>query len=107
MDLYKHAFRLTPLVPSELVADCFALALEVRVVDMRASPYDLADLGVEPIRIETVEGKQQSAAAQRAFAERAAPLRERLRQWSQRVAAATSSGVAPSKSAISDSRTAT
>ena len=107
MDLYKHAFRLTPLVPSELVADCFALALEVRVVDMRASPYDLADLGVEPIRIETVEGKQEYAAAQRAFAERAAPLRERLRQWSQRVAAATSSGVAPSNSAISDSRTAT
>ena len=61
----------------------------------------------EPIRIETVEGKQEYAAAQRAFAERAAPLRERLRQWSQRVAAATSSGVAPSKSAISDSRTAT
>ena len=33
---------------------------------------------LEPIRIETPEGKQEYAARQRAFAERAAPLRERL-----------------------------
>jgi hypothetical protein len=91
MDLYKHAFRLTPLVPSELVADSFELALEVRVVDMRASPYDLADIGVVPIRIETAEGKQEYAAAQRRFAERAAPLRARLVEGCQRVLAARSS----------------
>ncbi len=78
MDLYKHAFRLTPLVPSELVADCFELARDIRVVDMQASPYDLADLGFAPIRIETAEGKQEYAAAQRVFADRAAPLRIRL-----------------------------
>ena len=42
MDLYKHAFRLTPLVPSELVADCFELAWDIRELDMRASPYDFA-----------------------------------------------------------------
>lgn len=78
MDLYKHAFRMSPLVPSSLVADCFELAWEVRVLDMRASPYDFADLGLGPVRIETSEGKQEYAAAQRAFAERAAPLRERL-----------------------------
>ena len=41
MDLYKHAFRLSPLVPSELVADCFELARDIRVLDMRAAPYDL------------------------------------------------------------------
>ncbi|BBH18161.1 hypothetical protein Back2_24480 [Nocardioides baekrokdamisoli] len=75
MDLYKHAFRLSPLIPSELVADCFELAWKVRVLDMRASPYDFADLGLEPVRIETPEGKQAYAAAQREFAERAAPLR--------------------------------
>ena len=45
---------------------------------MRASPYDLADLGFAPVRIETPEGKQEYAAAQRGFADRAAPLRERL-----------------------------
>ncbi|MEO7844905.1 MAG: 3-methyladenine DNA glycosylase [Nocardioides sp.] len=78
MDLYKHAFRLSPLVPSDLVADCFALAREIRVMDMRASPYDLADLGLEPIAIETAAGKQVYAAEQRAFAGRAAPLRQRL-----------------------------
>ena len=50
MDLYKHAFRLSPLVPSELVADCFELARDIRVLDMRASPYDLSDLGYEPVR---------------------------------------------------------
>jgi len=78
MDLYKHAFRLTPMVPSELVADCFELARDIRVLDMRASPYDLADLGLAPVRIETAEGKRQYTAAQRAFAERVRPLREAL-----------------------------
>ncbi len=78
MDLYKHAFRLSPLVPSELVADCFALARDIRTLDMRASPYDLAALGYEPVAIETPEGKQAYVAAQRAFAERGAPLRQRL-----------------------------
>jgi hypothetical protein len=78
MDLYKHAFRLWPLVGSDLVADCFVLAWDVRTVDMRAAPYDLADLGFPPIRIETPEGKQEYAALQRGFTERAAPLRARL-----------------------------
>jgi hypothetical protein len=78
MDLYKHAFRLWPLVGSDLVVDCFELARDIRVLDMRASPYDLSDLGFEPVAIETPEGKQAYAAAQRGFAERAATLRERL-----------------------------
>ena len=78
MDLYKHAFRLLPLVPSHLVADCFELAWQIRTLDMQASPYDLADLGLEPIRIETADGKQRYAARQRQFSEAAAPLRQRL-----------------------------
>ena len=78
MDLYKHAFRLTPMVPSELVADCFELARDIRVLDMRAAPYDLADLGFEPVTIETAEGKAAYVEAQRGFAERGAPLRARL-----------------------------
>ncbi len=78
MDLYKHAFRLTPLVRSELVADCFELAREIRELDMRAAPYDLRDLGFEPVRIETPEGKQEYVAQQRRFAERAAPLRRAI-----------------------------
>lgn len=85
MDLYKHAFRLSPMVPSELVADCFALAWDIRLLDMRAAPYDLADLGLEPVRIETAEGKREYAAAQAGFAERGAPLRARLVEWCERL----------------------
>ena len=78
MDLYKWAYKLSPLVDSELVADCFALARDIRELDMRASPYDLAALGLPPVPVETPEGRGQYAAAQRAFAVRAAPLRDRL-----------------------------
>ncbi|NEE04509.1 3-methyladenine DNA glycosylase [Phytoactinopolyspora halotolerans] len=78
MDLYKWAYKLAPIVPSELVLDAFMLAREIRELDMRASPYDLRDLGYEPIPIETREGKALYAAAQRAFAERATDLRRRL-----------------------------
>ena len=87
MDLYKHAFRLSPLVPSELVADCFALAWDIRELDMRASPYDFADLGFSAVRIETPEGKRAYAAAQRTFAERGAPLRARLIEECERLLA--------------------
>jgi hypothetical protein len=78
MDLYKWAYKLSPLVPSELVADAFALAREIRTLDMRASPYDLAALGLAPVRVETADGRAEYAAAQRSFAGRAAPLRRRL-----------------------------
>ncbi len=78
MDCYKWAFKLAPMTPSELVVDCFELAREVRQVDMRASPYDLGSLGLEPIRIETAEGKTAYLAHQRDFAARSNELRERL-----------------------------
>ena len=41
MDLYKWAYKLSPATPGELVADCFELAVEIRELDMRASPADL------------------------------------------------------------------
>jgi hypothetical protein len=94
MDLYKHAFRLTPMVSSDLVADCFELARDIRVLDMRAAPYDLADLGFAPVRIETAAGKQEYAAAQRGFAERGAPLRQRLVAECARLLAAPREAVA-------------
>ncbi len=88
MDLYKHAFRLTPMICSDLVADCFELAWDIRELDMRASPYDLIGFGRAcPVRIETPEGKQEYAAAQRVFAQRAAPLRGRLIQECERLLA--------------------
>ncbi|MDP9822533.1 3-methyladenine DNA glycosylase [Nocardioides massiliensis] len=85
MDLYKHAFRLSPMVPSELVADCFSLAREIRELDMRASPYDLSELGFEPVAIETAEGKQAYVEAQADFARRGAPLRAVLIAWCDRL----------------------
>jgi hypothetical protein len=78
MDLYKWAYKLSPLSASDLVADCFELARDVRTVDMQASPYDLTDLGIEPICIETPEGRAEYVERQRDFTRRAEPLRERL-----------------------------
>jgi hypothetical protein len=78
MDLYKWAYKLAPLTPSELIADCFELASAIRETDMRASPYDLAALGLEPIRVETPQGRAEYAARQREFAERSQPLRHKL-----------------------------
>lgn len=78
MDLYKWAYKLDPYTPSDLVADCFALALDIRSLDMRASPYDLAPLGYAPVRIETAEGRARYRREQAEFTERARPLRARL-----------------------------
>ncbi|WP_432494557.1 3-methyladenine DNA glycosylase [Kineococcus gypseus] len=78
MDCYRWAMKLSPAVPGELLLDCFELARDVRVLDMRASPYDVTSLGHEPVPIETPEGKAQYVRAQRAFAERADPLRAAL-----------------------------
>ena len=78
MDLYKWAFKLAPFTASELTADCFDLARNVRALDMRASPYDFTALGYLPVRIETPEGRSEYEALQREFAICAAPLRERL-----------------------------
>ena len=78
MDLYKYAMWFSPFVGSDLIADCFALAREARELDMRAAPYDLVDLGYEPIRVETPEGRRDYATRQRGIAEQARPLRDRL-----------------------------
>ena len=78
MDLYKWAYKLGAAVPGQLLLDCFVLAADVRVLDMRASPYDLRSAGYEPVAIETPEGKAQYVAAQRGSARRGAELRARL-----------------------------
>ncbi len=77
MDLYKWTMKLSPAVPSALVLDAFSLALEVRRVDMQASPYDVSSHGLEPIAIETQDGKREYARLQSDFAARGASLRAR------------------------------
>ena len=78
MDLYKWAFKLAPFTPAELTADCFELAVAIREIDMRASPYDLRGLGFEPIAVETSAGRAEYERNQRVFAARGEPLRARL-----------------------------
>ena len=78
MDVYRWAYKLAPLTPSELIADCFALAHEIRTLDMRASPYDVTAIGLDPLPVETVEGRAEYVRHQRDFAARAAGLRARL-----------------------------
>ncbi|GAA4345341.1 3-methyladenine DNA glycosylase [Angustibacter luteus] len=75
MDLYKWTSKLLPAMPSSLVAAGFALARDAREVDMRASPYDLRQLGLEPIRIEEPAGRVEYVQAQRALADRGRVLR--------------------------------
>jgi len=78
MDLYRYAYEAGPLLASELVADCFEHARRAREVDMRASPYDVSALGLSPIEVETAAGRAQYAREQRALAQAAEQLRNRL-----------------------------
>lgn len=86
MDLYKWCFKLAPAVPSELTLEAFRLARDIRELDMRAAPYDLRELGYEPIRIETPSGRAEYAAAQRGFTVRSNALRRRLLEVLDRIA---------------------
>jgi len=78
MDVYKWATKLGPLVPGDLLLDCFELAKEIRYTDMAASPYDFSSYGLAPVRIETPDGKAEYARRQRDYAERSNALRRRL-----------------------------
>ena len=78
MDLHKWCMKLGPLVAGDLALDCFALAFDVRRLDMQASPYDLSSYGQRAVAIETPEGKAEYADRQRALSERASLLRGRL-----------------------------
>ncbi len=78
MDLYKWAHKLYPWISSDLILEAFELALEARTIDMMASPYDLLDHGLEPIKIETEAGRFQYAKAQQAIFEKGILVREKL-----------------------------
>jgi hypothetical protein len=78
MDLYRWAYTAMPWIGSDLLLDCFELAADLRVLDMEASPYDLQDLGFEPVRVETPDGRVEYQRRQREFSVRAEALRARL-----------------------------
>lgn len=78
MDLYKWAFKLYPWISSNTIREAFELAVEARVIDMKASPYDLIDYGLAPIKIETEEGRLKYLECQKGIYEKSMPLRQRL-----------------------------
>lgn len=78
MDLYKWASKAMPWVGSDLLIECFELALRLRELDMRASPYDLSEYGLTPVAIETSDGRREYEAIQRQHSAEAEPLREQL-----------------------------
>ena len=88
MDLYKWAFKLSPLISSDLLLRCFMLAIEAREIDMRASPYDFTELGFMPIPVETETGRQEYVEHQVQLAERARLLRAELLADVDRILAA-------------------
>jgi len=90
MDLYKWAYKFLPWTGGDLVADCFLLAVEARELDMRGSAYDCSGLGLEPLRIETADGRRRFIEWQRDISDRAVPLRSRLTEVLRLVAAGAS-----------------
>jgi hypothetical protein len=78
MDLYRWAYTSMPWTGSDLLADCFELAMDLRDLDMQAGPYDLRAFGVEPVRIETAEGRDEYQRRQRALSARASVVRSTL-----------------------------
>ena len=78
MDLYKWSYKLSPLIDSDIMMDAFELAYAARVLDMRASPYDLTALGFQPVRIEKPSGRAEYVRQQAVVAERAAVVRQAL-----------------------------
>jgi len=78
MDLYKWAWKMGPLVPGELFLDTLELAVDARILDMEASPYDCRELGFSVVAIETPEGKAEYVRRQRDLADRTKPMRSRL-----------------------------
>jgi len=78
MDLYKWAYKGWPWIASELIVDGLALAFDIRMLDMRASPYDLRARGLSPVCVETPEGRAEYAERQRGFFGRAQELRRQL-----------------------------
>lgn len=75
MDLYKWAFKLYPWMPSSLIFEAFELAMEARYIDMQASPYDMREQGMEPIKIETETGRKEYKEKQVMIFEKGQPLR--------------------------------
>jgi hypothetical protein len=104
MDLYKWCYKLGPLVESGLLMDCLESAADARELDMRASPYDLREYGLEPIAVEEAAGRAEYVRRQVAVADRAAPLRAALLSRCERLLAGSDHPLARPAAAFSGPR---
>lgn len=89
MDLYRFAFTLAPMVGAELVVECYAHARKARILDMRASPYDVSGFGFSPVCIETPEGRAEYVSQQRELADVTAVLRAQILEVTEVLVAAS------------------
>jgi hypothetical protein len=77
-DLYKWSAKLLSLLDSDIVMDAFELAHTARVLDIRASPYDLRTFGYEPVCVETPPSRAECVREQNLIGKRAAVVRDTL-----------------------------
>jgi len=78
MDLYKWCYKAMPWISSDLLWRCFQLTKDIRELDMRASPYNLTEFNLYPVKIETKSGRDEYERLQRDFSLRAITLRKEL-----------------------------
>ncbi|MDB4652914.1 hypothetical protein OAE39_01425 [Akkermansiaceae bacterium] len=78
MDLYKWAYKSSPWISSDLLRKTLFFAIDARIIDMRASPYDLTQYGYSPIPIETPEGRREYEREQSELYRRGLELRSNL-----------------------------
>lgn len=78
MDLYKWAYKFYPWISSEIIRAAFNLAWDIRIIDMRASPYDVSRFNLEAIPIETEEGRRQYELEQKRLSEKSIHIRRML-----------------------------
>ncbi|KAJ1453556.1 hypothetical protein M885DRAFT_485535 [Pelagophyceae sp. CCMP2097] len=86
MDLFKYSIKLGAFLDAKILADALEIAFEARVLDMRASPYDLSEfdgsrgLDLSPLRArgprqKTSAGRKQYTMLQARLSHRAEPVR--------------------------------
>jgi hypothetical protein len=78
MDLLKIGLKLGGFIDSQLLVDVLEVALDSRKLDVAASPYDASSFGLEPIPVETSEGRRMYRDEQLRLMKRSEPVRQRL-----------------------------
>ena len=78
MDLLKIGLKLGGFIDSQLIADVLEVALDSRKLDVAASPYDASSYGLDPIPVETSDGRRMYRDEQLRLMKRAEPVRQRL-----------------------------